>query len=97
MGQSFEVCVYCSYSRIAGFFSSVCEASANEDIVDEVQYNQDGSITEGLDDIDEPLISHMRGSDRETSEAALVDPASRLDFGQSFLGSSLLVPSYSPL
>lgn len=59
---------------IAGFFSSVCEASANEDIVDEVQYNQDGSITEGLDDIDEPLISHMRGSDRETSEAALVDP-----------------------
>ena len=31
---------------IAGFFSSVCEASANEDIVDEVQYNQDGSITE---------------------------------------------------
>jgi len=59
---------------IAGFFSSVCEASANEDIVDEVQYNQDGSITEGLDDIDEPLITHMRSSDRETSEAALVDP-----------------------
>ena len=65
----------------------------NEDIVDEVQYNQDGSATEGLDDIDEPLISHMRGSDRETSEAALVDPG-KFDFWQSFLGSSLHVRSY---
>ena len=59
---------------IAGFFSSTCEASANEDIVDEVQYTQDGSMTEGLDDIDEPLLSPTRGSDRETSSEAVVDP-----------------------
>ena len=71
---------------IAGFFSSVCEASANEDIVDEVQYNQDGSITEGLDDIDEPLISHMRSSDRETSEATLEDPGVQVRLLAKFSG-----------